>query len=36
MNIFVNILVPVICLLIGYLMGSANISIPLGKKITSS
>ena len=33
MNIFVNILVPVICLLIGYLMGSANISIPLGKMV---
>ena len=31
MNIFVNILVPIICLAIGYLMGSANISIPLGK-----
>ena len=33
MNIFVNILVPIICLLIGYLMGSANISIPLGKMV---
>lgn len=31
MNIFVNILVAFICLAIGYLMGSANISIPLGK-----
>lgn len=31
MNIFVNILVPILCLLIGYIMGSANISIPLGK-----
>ena len=31
MNIFVNILVPIVCLAIGYLMGSANISIPLGK-----
>jgi len=33
MNIFVNILVPIICLLVGYLMGSANISIPLGKMV---
>ena len=33
MNIFVNILVPIICLLIGYVMGSANISIPLGKMV---
>ena len=31
MNIFVNILVPILCLAIGYLLGSANISIPLGK-----
>ena len=31
MNIFVNILVAFICLIIGYLMGSANISIPIGK-----
>ena len=33
MNIFLNILVPFICLIIGYLMGSANISILLGKMI---
>ena len=31
MNIFLNILVPIICLIIGYIMGSANISILLGK-----
>lgn len=33
MNILLNILVALACLLIGYLLGSANISIPLGKKI---
>ena len=31
MNILVNILVALACVLFGYLMGSANISIPLGK-----
>ena len=31
MNILINILVVVICIALGYLMGSANISIPLGK-----
>lgn len=33
MNIFINILVAVICLVFGYLMGSTNISIPIGKII---
>lgn len=33
MNIFLNILVPIICLIIGYLLGSANISILIGKWI---
>lgn len=33
MNIFLNILIAIACLVIGYLMGSANISIPLGKII---
>ena len=33
MNIFINILVAVICLVIGYVLGSANISIPIGKLI---
>ena len=33
MNIFVNILVAAICLIIGYLLGSANISILIGKWI---
>ena len=33
MNILVNILVAIACVLLGYLMGSANISIPLGKLI---
>ena len=33
MNILVNILVAIICLAIGYLLGSANISIPIGKMI---
>lgn len=33
MDIFLNILVAFICLLIGYLLGSANISIPIGKAI---
>ena len=33
MNIFINILVAFICLVIGYLLGSANISIPIGKII---
>ena len=33
MNIFINILVALLCLLLGYLFGSANISIPLGKMI---
>ena len=31
MNILVNILVALACILIGYIFGSANISIPLGK-----
>lgn len=31
MNIFINILVAIICIIFGYLMGSANISIPIGK-----
>ena len=31
MNILVNILVALACVIIGYLLGSANISIPLGK-----
>ena len=31
MNIFLNILVPIICVIIGYIMGSANISILIGK-----
>ena len=31
MNILVNILVALACLLIGYIFGSANISIPIGK-----
>ena len=31
MNIFINILVAFICLIIGYVLGSANISIPIGK-----
>ena len=33
MNILVNILVALACLLIGYIFGSANISIPIGKMI---
>ena len=33
MNILVNILVAIACVALGYLMGSANISIPLGKMI---
>ena len=33
MNIFINILVAFICLVIGYVLGSANISIPIGKLI---
>ena len=33
MNILVNILVAIACALIGYILGSANISIPLGKMI---
>ena len=33
MNIFINILVAFICLVIGYILGSANISIPIGKLI---
>ena len=33
MNILVNILVAIACVIIGYLLGSANISIPLGKLI---
>ena len=33
MNIFINILVAAICLVIGYVLGSANISIPIGKLI---
>ena len=33
MNIFINILVAFICLIIGYVLGSANISIPIGKLI---
>ena len=33
MNIFINILVAFICLAIGYILGSANISIPIGKLI---
>ena len=33
MNIFINILVACICLIIGYVLGSANISIPIGKLI---
>lgn len=33
MNILVNILVALACLLIGYVLGSANISIPIGKMI---
>ena len=33
MNIFINILVAFICLAIGYVLGSANISIPIGKLI---
>ena len=33
MNIFLNILIPIICISIGYLMGSANISILIGKWI---
>ena len=33
MNILVNILVALACVLIGYLLGSANISIPIGKMI---
>ena len=33
MNILVNILVPIGCIVLGYLMGSANISIPIGKLI---
>ena len=33
MNIFYNILVAIICLILGYVLGSANISIPLGKMI---
>ena len=33
MNILVNILVAIACVVLGYLMGSANISIPLGKMI---
>ena len=33
MNILVNILVALACVIIGYLLGSANISIPLGKMI---
>ena len=31
MNIFINILVAILCIILGYLLGSANISIPLGK-----
>ncbi|NLB48836.1 MAG: glycerol-3-phosphate 1-O-acyltransferase PlsY [Erysipelotrichia bacterium] len=31
MNILINILVALLCLVLGYLIGSANISIPLGK-----
>ena len=31
MNIFINILVALTCLIIGYVIGSTNISIPLGK-----
>lgn len=31
MNIFINILVALACVLLGYTIGSANISIPLGK-----
>lgn len=31
MNILINILAAIVCLLIGYLLGSANISIPIGK-----
>ena len=33
MNILLNILVAVLSLIFGYLIGSANISIPLGKLI---
>ena len=33
MNILINILVAIACVIIGYLLGSANISIPLGKLI---
>ena len=33
MNIFVNILVALICIILGYVLGSANISIPLGKAL---
>lgn len=33
MNILINILVALACIVIGYLFGSANISIPLGKMI---
>ena len=33
MNILVNILVALACVTIGYLLGSANISIPIGKMI---
>ena len=33
MNILVNILVALACLLIGYIFGSANISIPIGKML---
>ena len=33
MNILVNILVALACLLIGYVLGSANISIPIGKMV---
>ena len=31
MNILINILVALACLIVGYLLGSANISIPIGK-----
>ena len=33
MNILVNILVGLACIIIGYLLGSANISIPIGKMV---
>ena len=33
MNIFINILVAFVCLIVGYVLGSANISIPIGKMI---